>query len=220
MHDRLLGLVAEALDRQDLTWSAIRPDQLPIENSEPVLMSLDNLRAWTAKEPAHEWPAVVADFVSNMLASVEAQREAPLDTSDVERIPGLLPVRLYPGSSVCGPVEPAARPAAEGVQMILVIDTPTTVMTVSREMAVDWPTSEADCAPGPGPTSARTACWRSPPTWSPAPAPVTGAPAVFGSVAPNTTFSRLISALVEARPKALRLIRGAGGNARARAEGS
>lgn len=33
-------------------------------------MSLDNLRARTAKEPAHVWPAVVADFVSNMLASL------------------------------------------------------------------------------------------------------------------------------------------------------
>lgn len=65
-------------------------------------MSLDNLRVWMAKEPAHEWPAVVADFVSNMLASVEVQLEAPLDTSDVERIAGLLPVRLYPGSLVCG----------------------------------------------------------------------------------------------------------------------
>lgn len=32
---------------------------------------------------------------------------------------------------------------------------------------------------------------------------------MFGSVAPNPMFSRLISALAEARPKALRLIRGA-----------
>lgn len=142
--DRLLGLVVEVLDRQDLTWSVIGPDQLSVGNSGTVQMNLGNLRARTAREPADEWPALVADFVGNVLASMAAQREAPLDTSDVDRIAGLLRVRLYPGPIVGGPIEPVARPVVEGIQEILVIDTPTTVMTVSREIAAPWPTPEAD----------------------------------------------------------------------------
>lgn len=142
--DRLVGLVGEVLDRQGVGWSVVGADTLSVGDSRPFLLNLGNLRAWTAKEPVREWPAMVADFVGNMLASMETQREAPLDTSDLERVAGLLRVRLYPAALDTGPVEPVARPVAEGVQEILVIDTPTTVMTVNRKTAGDWAVSDAD----------------------------------------------------------------------------
>lgn len=130
--DSLVILVAESLG---YSCSRVAGDVMLLEGANRLHVSMRNLRQLARMVPRDDWPAVVADHVTTIVTAIEE----PLDLSDFELAKHLLRTRIYPSEADNGVL--AARPFAPGLIEVAVVDTPTTVRTVTRDEMADWPVS-------------------------------------------------------------------------------
>lgn len=130
--DSLVVLVAESLG---YACQRVPGDVMLLEGANRLHVSMRNLRQLARLVPRDDWPALVSDHVSTIVTAIEE----PLDLSDFELAQHLLRTRIYPAEADNGIL--AARPFAPGLIEAVVVDTPTTVRTVTIEEARAWPVS-------------------------------------------------------------------------------
>lgn len=130
--DSLVVLVAESLG---YTCRRVPGDVMLLEGVTRLHVSMRNLRQLARQVPRDDWPALVADHVTTIVTAIEE----PLDLSDFELAQHLLRTRIYPAEADNGIL--AARPFAPGLIEAVVVDTPTTVRTVTIDEMEDWPVS-------------------------------------------------------------------------------
>ncbi|MEO3827490.1 hypothetical protein [Actinomadura sp. B10D3] len=130
--DSLLVLVAESLG---YTCSRAPGEVMLLEGANRLHVSLRDLRQLARLVPRDDWPALVSDHVTTIVTAVEE----PLDLSDFDLAQHLLRTRIYPAEADNGVL--AARPFAPGLIEVVVVDTPTTVRTVTTEEMNGWPVS-------------------------------------------------------------------------------
>ncbi|ROO84200.1 hypothetical protein EDD29_1718 [Actinocorallia herbida] len=127
--DSLVVLVAESLG---YSCTRVPGDVMLLEGIGRLHVGMRNLRQLARLVPRDDWPAVVADHVTTIVTAVEE----PLDLSDFSLARHLLRTRVYPAEADNGVL--AARPFAPGLIEVVVVDTPTTVRTVTREETEGW----------------------------------------------------------------------------------
>ncbi|RFS84003.1 hypothetical protein D0T12_17620 [Actinomadura spongiicola] len=130
--DSLLVLVAESLGY------SCRPapgEIVMLEGPRRLPVNMRDVRQLARLVPRTDWPAVVSDYVTTIVTSMEE----PLDLSDFDLAQHLLRTRIYPGEADNGGL--AARPFAPGLIEVVVVDTPTSVRTLSTEEMNGWPVS-------------------------------------------------------------------------------
>lgn len=98
-------------------------------------VAMRNLRQLARMVPRGDWPALVSDHLTTIVTAVEE----PLDLGDFELAQHLLRTRIYPEEADNGAL--AARPFAPGLIEAVVVDTPTTVRTVTIDEMESWPVS-------------------------------------------------------------------------------
>jgi hypothetical protein len=130
--DSLVVLVAESLG---YACQRVPGDVMLLEGANRLHVSMRNLRQLARLVPRDDWPALVSDHVSTIVTAIEE----PLDLSNFELAQHLLRTRIYPAEADNGVL--AARPFAPGLIEAVVVDTPTTVRTVTIEEAQAWPVS-------------------------------------------------------------------------------
>ncbi|MFC6885525.1 MULTISPECIES: hypothetical protein [Actinomadura] len=130
--DSLLVLVAESLG---YSCRRVPGDVMLLEGANRLHVSLRNLRQLARLVPRDDWPALVSDHVTTIVTAIEE----PLDLSDFDLAQHLLRTRIYPAEADNGVL--AARPFAPGLIEVVVVDTPTTVRTVTNEEMDGWPVS-------------------------------------------------------------------------------
>ena len=130
--DSLLVLVAESLG---YSCRRLPGDVMLLEGANRLHVSMRNLRQLARLVPRDDWPALVSDHVTTIVTAVEE----PLDLSDFDLAQHLLRTRIYPAEADNGVL--AARPFAPGLIEVVVVDTPTTVRTVTTEEMHGWPVS-------------------------------------------------------------------------------
>jgi len=130
--DSLLVLVAESLG---YACRRVPGDVMLLEGANRLHVSMRNLRQLARLVPRDDWPALVSDHVTTIVTAIEE----PLDLSDFDLAQHLLRTRIYPAEADNGVL--AARPFAPGLIEVVVVDTPTTVRTVTNEEMDGWPVS-------------------------------------------------------------------------------
>ncbi|TDD95860.1 hypothetical protein [Actinomadura rubrisoli] len=130
--DSLLVLVAESLG---YSCRRVPGDIMLLEGANRLHVSMRNLAQLARLVPRDDWPALVSDHVTTIVTAVEE----PLDLSDFDLAQHLLRTRIYPAEADNGVL--AARPFAPGLIEVVVVDTPTTVRTVTNEEMHGWPVS-------------------------------------------------------------------------------
>jgi hypothetical protein len=130
--DSFVVLVAENLG---YACRRVPGDVMLLEGANRLHVSMRNLRQLARLVPRDDWPALVADHVSTIITAIEE----PLDLSDFELAQHLLRTRIYPAEADNGIL--AARPFAPGLIEAVVVDTPTTVRTVTIDEMDGWPVS-------------------------------------------------------------------------------
>ncbi|MBA9006127.1 MULTISPECIES: hypothetical protein [Thermomonospora] len=130
--DSLVVLVAESLG---YACRRMPGDVMLLEGASRLHVSMRNLRQLARLVPRDDWPALVSDHVSTIVTAIEE----PLDLSDFELAQHLLRTRIYPAEADNGML--ASRPFAPGLIEAVVVDTPTTVRTVTVEEMNGWPVS-------------------------------------------------------------------------------
>jgi hypothetical protein len=130
--DSLLVLVAESLG---YACRQVPGDVMLLEGANRLHVSMRNLRQLARLVPRDDWPALVSDHVTTIVTAIEE----PLDLSDFDLAQHLLRTRIYPVEADNGIL--AARPFAPGLIEVVVVDTPTTVRTVTTEEMAGWPVS-------------------------------------------------------------------------------
>ncbi|GAA3206479.1 hypothetical protein [Actinocorallia longicatena] len=130
--DSLVILVAESLG---YSCTRLQGDVMLLQGASRLHVGMKNLRQLARLVPRDDWPAVVADHVTTIVTAIEE----PLDLSDFELARHLLRTRIYPAEADNGLL--AARPFAPGLIEVAVVDTPTTVRTITREEMAGWPVS-------------------------------------------------------------------------------
>ncbi|MGH3391579.1 MAG: hypothetical protein ACRDOO_22135 [Actinomadura sp.] len=130
--DSFVVIVAENLG---YACSRVPGDVMLLEGATRLHVSMRNLRQLARMVPRDDWPALVADHVSTIVTAIEE----PLDLSDFELAQYLLRTRIYPAEADNGIL--AARPFAPGLIEAVVVDTPTTVRTVTIDEMDGWPVS-------------------------------------------------------------------------------
>jgi hypothetical protein len=130
--DSLVVLVAESLG---YACRQVPGDVMLLEGANRLHVRMRDLRQLARLVPRDDWPAMVSDHVSTIVTAIEE----PLDLSNFELAQHLLRTRIYPAEADNGIL--AARPFVPGLIEAVVVDTPTTVRTVTIEEAQDWPVS-------------------------------------------------------------------------------
>jgi hypothetical protein len=130
--DSFVILVAENLG---YSCRRVPGDVMLLEGANRLHVSMRNLRQLARLVPRDDWPALVADHVSTIVTAIEE----PLDLSDFELAQHLLRTRIYPAEADNGIL--AARAFAPGLIEAVVVDTPTTVRTVTIDEMDGWPVS-------------------------------------------------------------------------------
>jgi hypothetical protein len=130
--DSLVVLVAENLG---YACRRVPGDVMLLEGANRLHVSMKNLRQLARLVPRDDWPALVSDHISTIVTAIEE----PLDLTNFELAQHLLRTRIYPAEADNGIL--AARPFAPGLIEAVVVDTPTTVRTVTIEEMEDWPVS-------------------------------------------------------------------------------
>jgi hypothetical protein len=130
--DSLVVLVAESLG---YACRRVPGDVMLLEGATRLHVSMRNLRQLARLVPRDDWPALVSDHITTIITAIEE----PLDLSDFELAQHLLRTRIYPAEADNGAL--AARPFAPGLIEAVVVDTPTTVRTVTVEEMNGWPVS-------------------------------------------------------------------------------
>jgi hypothetical protein len=130
--DSFVVLVAENLG---YACRRVPGDVMLLEGANRLHVSMRNLRQLARLVPRDDWPALVADHITTIVTAIEE----PLDLSDFELAQHLLRTRIYPAEADNGIL--AARPFAPGLIEAVVVDTPTTVRTVTIDEMEDWPVS-------------------------------------------------------------------------------
>ncbi|WP_018656520.1 hypothetical protein [Actinomadura flavalba] len=130
--DSLLVLVAESLG---YTCRRGPGDVMMLEGANRLHVDLRLLWQLARLVPRGDWPALVSDYVTTVVTAIEE----PLDLSDFDLAQHLLRTRLYPAEADNGGL--AARPFAPGLIEVVVVDTPTTVRTLTTEEMHGWPVS-------------------------------------------------------------------------------
>ena len=130
--DSLVVLVAESLG---YGCRQVPGDVMLLEGANRLHVSMKNLRQLARQVPRYDWPALVSDHISTIVTAIEE----PLDLSDFELAQHLLRTRIYPAEADNGIL--AARPFAPGLIEAVVVDTPTTVRTVTVDEMEEWPVS-------------------------------------------------------------------------------
>ncbi|MCW2885555.1 MAG: hypothetical protein QOE54_1665 [Streptosporangiaceae bacterium] len=130
--DSLVVLVAESLG---YSCQRVPGDVMLLEGANRLHVGMRNLRQLARLVPRDDWPALVSDHVSTIVTAIEE----PLDLSNFDLAQHLLRTRIYPAEADNGVL--AARPFAPGLIEAVVVDTPTTVRTVTIEEARSWPVS-------------------------------------------------------------------------------
>jgi hypothetical protein len=130
--DSLVVLVSENLG---YACRRVPGDVMLLEGANRLHVSMRNLRQLARQVPRDDWPALVSDHISTIVTAIEE----PLDLSDFELAQHLLRTRIYPAEADNGIL--AARPFAPGLIEAVVVDTPTTVRTVTIDEMEEWPVS-------------------------------------------------------------------------------
>jgi hypothetical protein len=130
--DSFVVLVAENLG---YACRRVPGDVMLLEGANRLHVSMRNLRQLARLVPRDDWPALVADHVTTIVTAIEE----PLGLSDFELAQHLLRTRIYPAEADNGIL--AARPFAPGLIEAVVVDTPTTVRTVTIDEMDGWPVS-------------------------------------------------------------------------------
>ena len=125
--DSLVVLVAES---HGYGCRPVQNDAMLLDGPQRLHIGMRNLRQLARLVPKDDWPALVADHVSTIVTAIEE----PLDLSNFELAKHLLRTRIYPAEADNGIL--AARPFAPGLIEAVVVDTPTTVRTVTLEEAL------------------------------------------------------------------------------------
>lgn len=130
--ESLLVLVAESLGYR---CTRMPGEVMLLEGTGRLHVSLRDLRQLARLVPRDDWPALVSDHVTTIVTAIEE----PLDLSDFDLAQHLLRTRIYPAEADNGVL--AARPFAPGLIEAVVVDTPTTVRTVTTDEMNGWPVS-------------------------------------------------------------------------------
>ncbi|MEU6748752.1 hypothetical protein ABZ914_21250 [Spirillospora sp. NPDC046719] len=130
--DSLLVLVAESLG---YACHRAPGEVMLLEGANRLHVSMRDLRQLARMVPRDDWPALVSDHVTTIVTAIEE----PLDLSDFDLAQHLLRTRIYPAEADNGVL--AARPFAPGLIEAVVVDTPTTVRTVTTDEMNGWPVS-------------------------------------------------------------------------------
>lgn len=130
--ESLLVLVAESLGYR---CTRMPGEVMLLEGAGRLHVSLRDLRQLARLVPRDDWPALVSDHVTTIVTAIEE----PLDLSDFDLAQHLLRTRIYPAEADNGAL--AARPFAPGLIEAVVVDTPTTVRTVTTDEMNGWPVS-------------------------------------------------------------------------------
>ncbi|TNY37394.1 hypothetical protein [Thermomonospora catenispora] len=130
--DSLVVLVAESLG---YACRRMPGDIMLLEGASRLHVSMRNLRQLARQVPRDDWPALVSDHISTIVTAIEE----PLDLSNFELAQHLLRTRIYPAEADNGML--ASRPFAPGLIEAVVVDTPTTVRTVTVDEMNGWPVS-------------------------------------------------------------------------------
>lgn len=130
--DSFVVLVAESLG---YACRRVPGDVMLLEGANRVHVSMRNLRQLARLIPRDDWPALVSDHITTIITATEE----PLDLSDFDLAQHLLRTRIYPTEADNGIL--AARPFAPGLIEAVVVDTPTTVRTVTIDEMNGWPVS-------------------------------------------------------------------------------
>ncbi|WP_067465300.1 hypothetical protein [Actinomadura macra] len=130
--ETLVVLVAESLGYSCRRYPG---EVIMLEGANRLPVSLRDLRQLARLVPRDDWPALVSDQVTTIVTAMEE----PLDLSDFDLAQHLLRTRIHPVEADNGGF--AARPFAPGLIEVVVVDTPTSVRTVSNEEMHGWPVS-------------------------------------------------------------------------------
>jgi hypothetical protein len=137
-YEQFLAAVESHLQRLGWTYE-IRQDHIFVPDSES-LYGLINLAQWCAQHDADQWAQLVQDHFSRLIATREAQQKLDRRLQDFEVARPMLAVRLWHPDSL--PPETLSnvvhRVDVEGTISVLVVDLPESVMSVSRDMALQW----------------------------------------------------------------------------------
>ena len=131
---RFVDVVEKALARRGLTFGR-DGTSVVVSGPEPQTLGLTNLAQVCHGEPAGRWPGLVDEFLDALGAAAEAEAlRASIDSARAH-----LKMRLYPDDYAAGvDVELAARPFAESVIAVAVLDLPTSVQTITADDIERW----------------------------------------------------------------------------------
>lgn len=107
------------------------------------VFGLQNLaQACSQTEPA-QWRDVIATHFNCIFTASDDQNALRIDVGDFGKIKDQLRARLYPIDLLNQSVETVHRFGPEGTLEVIVLDLPTSVRTVSRSEAREWPLDPA-----------------------------------------------------------------------------
>ncbi|WP_242911101.1 hypothetical protein [Actinomadura terrae] len=130
--ESLVVLVAESLG---YACRRAPGDAMLLQGAYQLPVRMRDLRQLARLVPRDDWPALVADQVTTIVTAMEE----PLDLSDFDLAQHLLRTRIYPAEDDNGQL--ASRPFAPGLIEAVVVDTPTSVRTLSAHEMHGWPVS-------------------------------------------------------------------------------
>lgn len=140
-NDQLIPLIVLVAEHHGYRCQLLGEDRLElVGDNDTFLYSVADLRRVVNEEPRDRWASLVADHVGSMFATMEASDSDRLDTDDFAAVRGLIRTRLYP-ANLDGLSRLVYREIAAGLVQVVVIDQPTSILSVARQLADRWPIS-------------------------------------------------------------------------------
>ncbi|BCJ38834.1 hypothetical protein Athai_63370 [Actinocatenispora thailandica] len=136
--DPLLWLFRLRAKNRGLAVTVLSADEVEIVGAStgtPWTIWLDNLRRRAEQAPRDEWRELIDEFLDQLSdADSDSASDAGLD-----ELRSQLRIRLYPVErEIPDGLVPVRRPVAPGIEECLVVDQPTTVLTLSADRVADW----------------------------------------------------------------------------------
>ncbi len=117
----------------------MRPAPGAMEQSS--VFGLQNIAQTCSQSDHDRWHDLVQSHFDCIFEAATDQNALTIDVRDFARMRSFLRSRLYPLDLLTQSVEAVHRPGPEGTVEVLVLDLPSSVRTVTRSEAGDWPIS-------------------------------------------------------------------------------
>ncbi|MFG1792608.1 hypothetical protein [Nocardia sp. NPDC049149] len=143
--DRLTALVVEIVQNHGYTCTFTADDQLELAGNGKTdwVLNLANLRRTVDQEPPDQWPAMITDHLSTLLAGIDLEAEAPLEFDDFDRMRSLIRTRMYPENMQDAGYPIVSRTLAPGLVQRVVLDQVNTIIPVTYDQLSHWPIAES-----------------------------------------------------------------------------